>query len=212
MYYKPAGFVTDQQIWMVGILCKYFLRSVMHFSHEDFLTAMKVDLGPILGETGLWALKAYEQRMADKGKDDKKKKARCAQDLISEFIENGFENLGKLSKYNIKNRYGPKKLPAQVVTRESIKHLYSWNHYAPLQWFTHTRKIEDMSSKVQKDGKQVEFNACSFCASPESENLKHKRCSACRSRLYCCTDCQKMDWKKGHNKECKLLAAKLPRA
>ena len=53
MYQRPAGFVTDQQIWMIGILCKYFIRHVMHFSHEDFLTAFKVDLGPILGETGL---------------------------------------------------------------------------------------------------------------------------------------------------------------
>jgi len=82
MYKKAAGFVTDQQIWLIGILCKYFMRQVMHFNHEDFLTACRVDLGPILGEIGLWFLKQYEQRCADKGKDDKKKKARCAQDLI----------------------------------------------------------------------------------------------------------------------------------
>ena len=62
--------------------------------------------------------------MADKGKDEKKKKARCAQDLINEYLENGFDNLSKLSKFNIKNRFGPKKLPAQAVTRESVKHLY----------------------------------------------------------------------------------------
>ena len=74
MYYRPAGFVTDQQIWMVGVLVNYFLKSVMHFSHDDFMTALKVDLGPILGECGLWVLKNYEMRMADKGRDEKKKK------------------------------------------------------------------------------------------------------------------------------------------
>jgi hypothetical protein len=46
---------------------KYFLKQVMHFEHEDFLTALKIDLGPLLGETGLWALRGYEQRMQEKG-------------------------------------------------------------------------------------------------------------------------------------------------
>lgn len=54
----------------------------MHFSHDDFQTAFKVDLGPLLGEAGLWALKNYEERMSIKGNNDKKKKARCAIDLI----------------------------------------------------------------------------------------------------------------------------------
>ena len=40
MYYRQAGFVTDQQIWMVGVLVNYFLKSVMHFSHDDFMTAL----------------------------------------------------------------------------------------------------------------------------------------------------------------------------
>ena len=49
--------------------------------------------------------------MAEKGNDEKKKKARCAIDLISDYLENGFDNLGKLAKFNLKNRYGPKKSP-----------------------------------------------------------------------------------------------------
>jgi hypothetical protein len=114
MYYRPAGFVTDQQIWMVGVLAKYFLKSVMHFSHDDFMTALKIDLGPILGECGLWVLKNYEMRMADKGRDEKKKKARNAIELINEYLEHGFDNLGKLAKYNMKNKYSPKKLPEQA--------------------------------------------------------------------------------------------------
>ncbi len=107
----------------------------MHFEHDDFMTALRVDLGPLLGEAGLWALKNYENRMADAGKDEQKKKARNAIDLITEYLENGLDNLGKLTKFNLKNRYGPKKLPAQVVDRDSIAHIYSWTHYAPLSWF-----------------------------------------------------------------------------
>ena len=120
MYNRAAGFVTDQQIWMIGVLMKYFLNKVLHFSHDDFMTAFKVDLGPILGECGLWALKNYEVRMSEKGKDEKKKKARVAFELISEYLEHGFDNLGKLVKYNLKNRYNPKTLPDQAVKREDI--------------------------------------------------------------------------------------------
>lgn len=62
MYKRPCGSVTDQQIWMLGVLTKYLVKQVLNFSHIDFLTALRVDLGPILGETGLWALKNYQQR------------------------------------------------------------------------------------------------------------------------------------------------------
>lgn len=172
----------------------------MHMNHEDFMTAFNVDLGPLLGETGLWALKNYEQRMADKGKDEKKKKARVAHDLLSEFLENGWDNLGKISKYNLKNRYGPKKLPDQQVKREDIANIYSWCHYAPQQWFSHTRKIEDIATQVKREGKQLEANCCSYCGAAESENTKHLRCSACKQVLYCNKECQKLDWKKGHSK------------
>ena len=126
----------------MGVLCKYFIRKVMHFSHEDFMVAFKVDLAPLLGECGIWLLKNYEIRCADKGKDEKKKKARCAIDLINEYLENGFDNLGKISKYNIKNRFGPKKFP--VIARSSVQNIYAWNHYAPLPYFQHIRKNDDM--------------------------------------------------------------------
>lgn len=62
MYKRPCGSVTDQQIWMIGVLAKYMIKSVLHFNHSDFISALRVDLGPILGETGLWALKNYQQR------------------------------------------------------------------------------------------------------------------------------------------------------
>lgn len=31
-------------------------------------------------------------------------------------------------------------------------------------------------------------------------------CGRCRSVAYCSAECQKVDWKKGHKKKCKLLA------
>jgi TPR repeat protein len=212
MYQRAAGFVTDQQIWMIGVLMKYFLRKVMHYSHDDFMTAFKVDLGPLLGESGLWALRNYELRMKEAGKEDKKKKARNAIDLITEYLENGWDNLGKLTKYNLKNRYGPKKLPDQAVERTSVKHIYAWMHYAPLSFFQHTRKMEDLVGAAKSDGAPIQFNMCSYCGSPESQTIKHKRCSQCKQRLYCTSDCQKFDWKKGHNKECKTLAAQVPKS
>lgn len=70
--------------------------------------------------------------MSIKGNTDKKKKARCAIELIQDFLEHGWDNLGKLSKFNIKNRYNPKKLPDQAVARADVKNIYSWTHYAPL--------------------------------------------------------------------------------
>lgn len=57
MYHRPCGFLNDQQIWMLGIQTQYMLNSVLRFSHKDFLKALRVDLGPVLGDTGMWSLK-----------------------------------------------------------------------------------------------------------------------------------------------------------
>lgn len=59
MYKRPCGSVNDNQIWMIGVLLKYYLKQVLRFNHADFLKAFKEDLGPLLGDTGLWALKNY---------------------------------------------------------------------------------------------------------------------------------------------------------
>ena len=58
---------------MLGVLLKYLVRQVLHFNHQDFLTALRVDLGPLLGETGLWALKNYQVRQIEKGNDEGKR-------------------------------------------------------------------------------------------------------------------------------------------
>jgi hypothetical protein len=37
---------------MLGVLSKYFLKQVLRFDHPDFLKAIKLDVGPLLGEVG----------------------------------------------------------------------------------------------------------------------------------------------------------------
>lgn len=120
---------------MIGVLTKYFISKVMRFDHKDFMRAMRIDLGPMLGDTGIWALKSYLAAQTQKGNDEKKKLARCAIDLVTKFLETGFDVLGVEAKYNMLNRFGPKKQPANQVRRSSINILYSWMHYAPQQWF-----------------------------------------------------------------------------
>jgi hypothetical protein len=44
LYKRPVGFMQDQQIWMIGVLVRYFVKSVLHFDHADFLKAVKEDI------------------------------------------------------------------------------------------------------------------------------------------------------------------------
>jgi TPR repeat protein len=62
LYKRPVGFMQDQQIWMVGVLVRYFVKQVLHFDHTDFLKAVKEDIQPLLGELGLWSLTNYSMR------------------------------------------------------------------------------------------------------------------------------------------------------
>ena len=77
-----------------------------------------------------------------KGNEEKKKMARCAIDLITKYNETGLDILGQEKKYNMLNRFGPKKFPDKLVVRSSIPILYSWMHYAPLQWFQQQRQFQ----------------------------------------------------------------------
>lgn len=90
-------------------------------------------------------------------------------DLIKKYLENGFEILGQEKKYNVTNRFGPKKLPDQAIKRSDIPLLYSWNHYAPLEWFNHFNKHEENVKNAQENkGQAALFNLCSYCSAPES--------------------------------------------
>ena len=41
------------------------------------------------------------------------------------------------------NKFGPKKMAARKQCRKDIGNLYSWTHYAPLQYLEALRKRED---------------------------------------------------------------------
>jgi len=135
MYKRPCGAVTDQQIWMLGVLMIYMVDKVLRFSHKDFLAAIRCDLGPLLGDTGLWMFKNYTTYLAEQGDNERKKMAKVCTDFIEKYLETGFEVLNKENKYNLFNRFGPKKCPDKQVMRSSLQHIYSWTHYAPVQWF-----------------------------------------------------------------------------
>ena len=129
-------------------------------------------------------------------------------DIVEKYLENKLDTLGQEKKYHFVNKFSPKKCPDQQVKRDSLRHLYSWTHYAPLQWFEHNKRIE-MEIQSAKQGKVTVGKLCSSCQSPEGQTIKHKVCSACKQRFYCSTDCQRADWNNGHKSECKELQKKM---
>jgi len=126
MYHRPCGFLNDQQIWLVGVLMKYFETSVLRFNHRDFMAAMRQDLGPILGELGLWILRCRLDEAKAAKNAELKKKLQVMIDLVEKYMETGLDVLEQEKKYHFINKYSPKKCPEQQVTRDSIKHIYSW--------------------------------------------------------------------------------------
>jgi hypothetical protein len=138
-----------------------------------------------------------------------KKRIQVCIDIIEKYLENGLDTLGDEKKYNFMNKFGPKKCPGEQVVRESIKNMYSWQHYAPLQWFEHNKRTEQEIKNI-KEGKTSQVGKlCSNCQSPEGTAIKHKVCSQCKTRFYCSVDCQRADWKGGHKDVCKELAKKV---
>jgi len=70
------------------------IDSVLHFDHSDFLKALKLDLGPILGDVGQWCLKSLEEQAKENGDKDKRKKFATAHELIEKYMENQLDTLG----------------------------------------------------------------------------------------------------------------------
>ena len=117
--------------------------------------------------------------------------ARTAQDLIQKYLESGFDNLGKESKYNLANRFGPKKCPDKAISKADVQHVYSWAHYAPQTWYEEMHKHEKavQDAKDNKGAATPTMRLCSYCSSPESDKIKHKVCSQCKQTFYCTVDC-----------------------
>jgi len=207
LYHKPCGFLNDQQIWMMGVQLNYLIDTCLRFSHADFMKALKLDLGPILGDLGLWSLKCLQDQAKENGENELKKKYAAAHEIVEKYLENGFDTLSNEKKYHMMNKFSPKKCPDQQIKRETIRHLYSWNHYAPIEWFNFQRR-QEAEIKIIKEGKAQIGKLCSACQSPEGSTIKHKVCSACKTRFYCSTDCQRADWNNGHKAECKEIQKK----
>ena len=79
------------------------------------MKAIKCDLGPLLGEVGLWVLTNYSNRLKEKGKTEKRKGALIAIDIVKNYLENGLDYLSKESKYHFINKLSPKKFPDQLI-------------------------------------------------------------------------------------------------
>lgn len=150
---------------MIGVQMHYFIEKVLHFSHKDFLLTMRADLGPILGHTGLWALKRLSVKAKEDNDAELKKKCAVVTELIEKYLESGFEVLGVEKKFNFINKFGPKKFPDRVISRESVPHIYSWSHFATQQWYEQTRK-EASAEKAKQLGNVAGEIYCNACQSP----------------------------------------------
>ena len=48
---------------------------------------------------------------------------------------------------------------------------------------------------------------CKRCGEAPDEATKFLLCSVCRGVHYCSVECQRVDWKLGHKKDCQVLVA-----
>mgnify|MGYP004292816833 CR=1 FL=1 len=69
------------------------IDNVLRFDHKDFLKAVKIDLGPILGHTGLWALRQLSNQAKEANDKELKKKSAVAIELVEKYMESGLEVL-----------------------------------------------------------------------------------------------------------------------
>lgn len=83
-------------------------------------------MGPVLGDTGLWALKCIQDQAKEQKNNDLKKRAMVATELIEKYMESGLEILGEEKKYHFINKFSPKKCPNEQVKRDDIAVSYSW--------------------------------------------------------------------------------------
>ena len=111
LYNRPAGFLNDQQLYLIGVNIEYFLNSAIRYDHKDFCKAIKEDLGPILGNVGMWVAKNLREQAKEQKDEDLKKKLQIIHDIIEKYVENGMDVLGQEKKYNFMNKFGAKKCP-----------------------------------------------------------------------------------------------------
>ena len=96
---------------MVGVQLEFMASQAIRFSHKDFLKSLILDLGPILGDLGLWSLKCLQDVAKEKKDNDLKKRLAVCIEIVEKYLENGTDTLGDEKKYNFMNKFGPKKFP-----------------------------------------------------------------------------------------------------
>ena len=69
-------------IWMPGVLIKYLVEKVLKFNHTDFMKTLKLDLGPILGDVGLFIIESYKNQAKHNQNAELEDKYAVAKDLI----------------------------------------------------------------------------------------------------------------------------------
>ena len=69
----------------------------------------------------------------------------------------------------------------------------------------HTRLKDNPQTQLKAMREKCCYTPCSKTAGELAVVLKD--CSVCRQVKYCSRDCQVADWKAGHGKDCKILAA-----
>lgn len=83
----------------------------MRFDHKDFLKALRMDLGPVLGDLGLWVLKCKQDEAKAAKDNELKKKLQVMIDIVEKYLESGLDVLSQEKKYHFVNKYSPKKCP-----------------------------------------------------------------------------------------------------
>jgi hypothetical protein len=118
LYLKASGFLQQNGIWIMAALMKYMVKKVLHFTHEDFMKAIKIDLAPLMSNMGVWMLQHYADKVKQQGKMDKLKKVRVALEIVKNIMEKDMAYISQEKKYNFINKFGPKKCPDQVIARD----------------------------------------------------------------------------------------------
>lgn len=71
LYKRATAYMTDGLIWMMKVQKLYMVDTVLRFNHEDFLTAVRDDIPPLISEVGIWMFEnaiSREKELGDKNR------------------------------------------------------------------------------------------------------------------------------------------------
>lgn len=65
------------------------MDTVLNYDHKDFIKAIKIDLGPVLGDLGLWSLNNLLELAKARKDNDLKKKYAVMIDIVEKYLDGG---------------------------------------------------------------------------------------------------------------------------